>query len=78
MPLLRAGLVLKVNSRLTGRIHDGCSRCLEFDGLGKSLLSQISVIAESGFGEGEIAHSLMRAPRPVQTFLIISIPYIIR
>ncbi|XP_034241242.1 armadillo repeat-containing protein 5 [Thrips palmi] len=78
VPLLRAGLVLKVNARLTGRIHDGCSRCLEFDGLGKSLLSQISVIAESGFGEGEIAHSLMRATRPVQTFLIISIPYIIR
>lgn len=78
VPLLRAGLVLKVNARLNGRIHDACSRCLEFEGLGKSLLSQISVIAESGFGEGEIAHSLMRATRPVQRFLIISIPYIIR
>lgn len=78
VPLLRAGLVLKVNARLIGRIHDDCSRCLEFDGLGKSLLSQLSVIAESGFGEGEIVHHLMRATRPVQAFLVVSIPYIIR
>ncbi|XP_026284866.1 armadillo repeat-containing protein 5 [Frankliniella occidentalis] len=78
LPLMRAGLVLKVNKRLSGKLHDNCSRCLDFDSLGNSLLSQLSVIAESGFGEGVIVHNLMCAARPVQSHLIVSIPYIIR
>ncbi|KAK3919634.1 Armadillo repeat-containing protein 5, partial [Frankliniella fusca] len=78
LPILRAGLVIKVNQRLTSKLHEDCSRCVDFDGLGNSLLSQLSVIAESGFGEGVIVHNLICASRPIQAFLIVSIPYIIR
>lgn len=78
VPLLRAGLVLKVNTRLAEKSHEDCTRCRDFEKLRNSLLSQLSLIAESGFGEGVIVHHLIRATRPVQAFLIVSVPYIIR
>lgn len=78
IPLLRAGLIMKVNERLMVRVHEDCSRCMDFDWLGSSLLSQLAMLAESGFGEGEILHHLMCASRSVQAFIIVSVPYIVR
>jgi len=78
MPLLLNGFVPKVISHFVNSVHDNCTRCLEIALLGQALLNQMSVIAETPFGEGELAHQLLCANRPARALVILSTAHVVK
>lgn len=70
--------VLTIHSRLCQPQHPLCSTCISFKLFGLSLISEISRFAHSGFGEGELAHHLLKGEKSVQRLLAVCIPYIVR
>ncbi|PSN52457.1 hypothetical protein C0J52_14981 [Blattella germanica] len=78
MSLLLQRFVLTVQSRLCQEQHYSCWMCDEFKVIGSSLLNDITKLAHSGFGEGELAYQLLKAEDSVQRLLVVSIPFIVR
>jgi hypothetical protein len=70
--------VLTIHSHLCQPQHSSCSTCVTFKLFGLSLISQISRFAHSGFGEGELAHHLLKGEQCVQRLLAVCVPYIVR
>ncbi|XP_021941760.1 armadillo repeat-containing protein 5 [Zootermopsis nevadensis] len=78
MSLLLHRFVPTVQSHLCQPQHSACWLCSEFKSIGLSLLSQITMLAHSGFGEGELAHHLLKGEVLVQRLLAVSVPHIVR
>jgi hypothetical protein len=78
MSLLLQRFVLTVQSRLCQPQHTNCQMCGEFESIGLLLFWNITIFSHSGFGEGELAHHLLKGEVSVQRLLAVSIPYVVR
>ena len=78
MSLLLQRFVLTVQSRLCQPQHTNCQLCSQFQSIGLSLFCHITMFSHSGFGEGELAHNLLKGEESVQRLLAVSIPYVVR
>ena len=78
MSLLLQRFVLTVHSRLLQSQHTNCQLCSDFQSIGLFLFLHITVFSHSGFGEGELAHNLLKGEESVQRLLAVSIPYVVR
>ena len=78
MSLLLQRFVLTVQSRLCQPQHTNCQLCNQFQSIGLSLFCHIRMSSHTGFGEGELAHNLLKGEESVQRLLAVSIPYIVR
>ncbi|XP_069694987.1 armadillo repeat-containing protein 5 [Periplaneta americana] len=78
MAFILQEFVLTVQARLCQPQHSACWLCSEFTSLGLSLFAQVTMYAHSGFGEGELAHHLLKGEESVKKLLSVSIPYIVR
>lgn len=78
MSLLLQRFVLTVQSRLCQPHHTNCQLCNQLQSIGLSLFCHITMFSHSGFGEGELAHNLLKGEESVQRLLAVSIPYVVR
>ncbi|XP_075542089.1 BTB/POZ domain-containing protein Rnb [Dermacentor variabilis] len=72
------GEVLKLIKSIVACGLKGCKHCQQFRDLGKHWLSNLTHMAESGYGSGVLAHCLLTQGKEIQTCCCLTIPYIVR
>lgn len=70
--------VLNIHREFCSPIHVLCDSCDKLSIIGKNLISKLSVVAETGFGEGELSHHLLKADLSVRETIAVTIPFVIR
>jgi hypothetical protein len=55
-----------------------CQSCKDLAALYSSVLQNVSLLAETGFGEGEICHTLMRGAREEKQTVAVSAAILVR
>lgn len=72
------GEVLKLMESIVACGLKGCKHCQQLQDLGRHWLSNLTRMAESGYGSGVLAHCLLTQGKEIQTCCCLSIPYIVR
>lgn len=72
------GEVLKLVESMVPCGLVGCEHCQLFWDLGKHWLSNLTCIAESGYGSGVLAHCLLTLGRELQNCCCLTIPHVVR
>lgn len=72
------GEVLKLMESIVACGLKGCKHCQQLRDLGRHWLSNLTRMAESGYGSGVLAHCLLTQGKEIQTCCCLSIPYIVR
>lgn len=71
------GDVLKLIEAMAPCSLDGCEHCRQFGDLCKRWLSNLTRVAESGYGSGVLAHCLLTEGKKLQHCCCITLPYIV-
>lgn len=72
------GEVLKLIESMVACGLKGCKHCRQFRDLGRHWLSNLTLVAESGYGSGVLAHCLLTQGKEIQNWCCLTIPYIVR
>lgn len=72
------GEVLKLVESMVACGFKRCKHCQQFRDLGRHWLSNLSRVAESGYGSGVLAHCLLTQVKEIQNCCCLTIPYIVR
>lgn len=79
MILLKTNSVMKIYKLLHNLPHgDICTQCNELKKFLQMIISKITCVAESGYGKGRIAHSLLRDDDENIKNIIVTLPYLIQ
>nr|CAD7427753.1 unnamed protein product [Timema monikensis] len=78
MPLVTQQFVLAVNSRLNQPCQHEGDKCQKSCTMARILLKNLELQAESGFGEGQLAHTLLRGGQANQQVVAVSVPFIVK
>ncbi|KAH8039414.1 hypothetical protein HPB51_006924 [Rhipicephalus microplus] len=72
------GEVLRLVESMVACGLKGCKHCRQFRDLGRHWLSNLTHVAESGYGSGVLAHCLLTQSKEIQNWCCLTIPYIVR
>ncbi|XP_075745995.1 BTB/POZ domain-containing protein Rnb [Rhipicephalus microplus] len=72
------GEVLRLIESMVACGLKGCKHCRQFRDLGRHWLSNLTHVAESGYGSGVLAHCLLTQSKEIQNWCCLTIPYIVR
>nr|CAD7446918.1 unnamed protein product [Timema bartmani] len=78
MPLVTQQFVLAVSSRLNQPCQHEVDKCQKSCTMARILLKNLELQAESGFGEGQLAHTLLRGGQANQQVVAVSVPFIVK
>ncbi|CAB3261567.1 unnamed protein product [Arctia plantaginis] len=80
MSILRHRLALRLHYMSVSSKHPStkCQQCKQLVRLSSKLLSQLTILAESSYGIGEISYQLLKGEAPVKQTLSLTLPYIVR
>uniref|UniRef100_L7LZX9 Putative atp hydrolysis coupled proton transport n=1 Tax=Rhipicephalus pulchellus TaxID=72859 RepID=L7LZX9_RHIPC len=72
------GDVLKLIESMVACGLKGCKHCKQFRDLARHWLSNLTRVAESGYGSGVLAHGLLTQGKEIQNWCCLTIPYVVR
>ncbi|XP_075977580.1 BTB/POZ domain-containing protein Rnb isoform X2 [Anticarsia gemmatalis] len=80
MSILKHRLVLRLHYMSLSSKHPSakCQQCKQLVRLSSKLLSQLTILAESSYGIGEISYQLLKGETSVKQTLSLTLPYIVR
>ncbi|KAK7794826.1 hypothetical protein R5R35_005973 [Gryllus longicercus] len=70
--------VLNIYASLCEPLHSACGSCERLNSIAKNLISKLSIVAESGFGEGELSHNLLKAEKTIRETVAVTVPFVIK
>lgn len=76
--IISSGDLMKVVHAIADNDHAACERCQHSRDLGESVLARLASVAESGFGSGVIARTLLVEEKNQQQSCCLAIPYVVR
>uniref|UniRef100_A0A1B6E3H4 BTB domain-containing protein n=1 Tax=Clastoptera arizonana TaxID=38151 RepID=A0A1B6E3H4_9HEMI len=77
--LLDGNLVLKIHEKMCRPIHSyECDQCDRIANQGIEILSQISQLAETGLGEGEMKYRYLKCSNETKKMISLTIPHVIK
>ena len=71
-------LKLTLDARPTLRDSSCCASCRDLQQLGSNLAQNVSLLAETGFAEGQMCHALMRGTAEEKRNVAISTPMLVK
>lgn len=78
VPILRQDYVFKIRELSRPSYdHQGCYSCSKMKAISRDLLQTYGRVAESGYGRGELAHSLLTGDDDIKKSVAINLTYII-
>ncbi|XP_060803453.1 armadillo repeat-containing protein 5 isoform X1 [Amyelois transitella] len=80
MNILRHRLALRLHSMTVSSKHPPakCQQCKQIVRLSAKLLVQLTILAESSYGIGEISYQLLKGNSSMKQTLALTLPYIVR
>ncbi|VEN59858.1 unnamed protein product [Callosobruchus maculatus] len=78
IPLMKSKFIETMYDLMKVQHSQNCNKCSDYKDVGKIILRQITTLAESGVGMGEIAHALLRRRCQTRQQVTLVIPYILR
>ncbi|CAH2008395.1 unnamed protein product [Acanthoscelides obtectus] len=78
IPLMKTKFIETIYDLTKVQHNQFCNKCDNYKFVGKLILRQMTTLAESGVGKGEIAYTLLRGGEQVKQQLLLVIPYIHR
>nr|CAI5824758.1 unnamed protein product [Callosobruchus analis] len=78
LPLIRSNFIETMYDLTKVQHNESCNKCSDYKFVGKIILRQISTLAESAIGIGEIAYSLLRRRHQTRQEVALALPYILR
>lgn len=80
MSILKHRLALRLHNMSVSSKHPSakCQQCKQLLRLSSKLLSQLTILAESSYGIGEISYQLLKGESSVKQTLSLTLPYIVR
>ncbi|XP_047029859.1 armadillo repeat-containing protein 5 [Helicoverpa zea] len=80
MSILKHRLALRLHNMSVSSKHPPtkCQQCKQILRLSSKLLSQLTILAESSYGIGEISYQLLKGTTSMKQTLSLTLPYIVR
>ncbi|XP_073956979.1 BTB/POZ domain-containing protein Rnb isoform X2 [Choristoneura fumiferana] len=80
MSILKHRLALRLHNMSVSSKHPPtkCQQCKQILRLSSKLLAQLTILAESSYGIGEISYQLLKGTPAMQQTLSITLPYVVR
>nr|CAH7747201.1 unnamed protein product [Callosobruchus chinensis] len=78
IPLMRSKFIETMYDLTKVQHNQSCDKCNDYKFVGQIILRQITILAESGVGIGEIAYALLRRRYQTRQQVALVIPYVLR